>query len=176
MVGGTSLLGTFSSSSSSSSKYRSSSSSSASLQIASLLIHYSRDHEVGVLQLVDIPQQVDVQQQVDLRRHKVLQAAGKDCRGVLHRPIGPEVSFDTFLPRIIIINNNKTAYSSSSGSEIASPHFSFPSQMVQDWRHRRDRQVWRCQDCRQEEGPGQASIRRVSHHHHRHHIDTNILA
>ena len=80
----------------------------------------------------------------------------------------------SFLPRIIINNNNKTVYSSSSRSEIATPHFSFPSQMVQDWRHRRDRQVWRCQDCRQEEGPGQASIRRVSQH--RHHIDTNILA
>ena len=100
-----------------------------------------------------------------ISRHKVLQAAGKDCRGVLHRPIGQEVCFDIFLPRIIIINNNKTVYSSSSWSEIASPHFSFPSQMVQDRRHRRDRQVWRCQDCRQEEGPGQASIRRVSQHH-----------
>ena len=111
-----------------------------------------------------------------ISRHKVLQAAGKDCRGVLHRPIGQEVCFDIFLPCIIIINNNKTVYSSSSWSEIASPHFSFPSQMVQDRRHRRDRQVWRCQDCRQEEGPGQASIRRVSQHHHRHHIDTIILA
>ena len=35
-------------------------------------------------------------------------------------------------------------------------------QMVQDRRHWGDRQVWRCQDCRQEEGPGETTVWRVS--------------
>ena len=35
-------------------------------------------------------------------------------------------------------------------------------QMVQDGRHWGDWQVWRCQDCRQEEGPGETTVWRVS--------------
>ena len=41
----------------------------------------------------------------------------------------------------------------------------FLLQMVQDWRHWRDRQEWHRQDRRQEKGLGQATVWRVSKLH-----------